>query len=181
MLVCIFSGYVQLHKANYVQKSSYPVIFRPAYAFIITHVFSLIATRECLRSEPAASIPLVSVSPSLDAIPLATRLSHNLGRALDLLERDGRIVGTAEPVEAPVTTGLEVLGETVALAAAADAAVPLAPSVGRGTVLVGARVEHADTATGHLWKEGLEKELERLSYEFRDWPLILKPDGIYSI
>lgn len=88
--------------------------------------------------------------PSAHLTPLAPRLLDQLGGAADLLERDGRVVGAAEPVEAPLAAGLEGVGEAVAVGARVDAAVAVAPAVGGGAPLVGAAVEDADAAAGHL-------------------------------
>lgn len=71
------------------------------------------------------------------------------GRAGDLLEVDGRVVGVLEPVEAPVAAGAQGGGHVgrVALGAAADAAVLLARE---GLPVLGAAaVEEADAAAGH--------------------------------
>lgn len=83
-------------------------------------------------------------------VPLAARLLHELGRAGHLLEVHGRVVGAAEPVEAPEAAGLEGLGEALALVAGGDAAILLAPALRGGSPLAGAAVEEADAAAGHL-------------------------------
>jgi len=73
----------------------------------------------------------------------ARLLGDGLG-AGHLLEGDVWIVGALEPVKAPVAAGFEVVGEAVAIAARVDAAVPVAPTVGRGAELVAAGIEDAD-------------------------------------
>lgn len=72
------------------------------------------------------------------AVASAAGLGRDGRRAGDLLEVDVRVVGALEPVEAPVAPGLERLGEVVAVGARTDAAVAVAPAVGRSSVLAGA-------------------------------------------
>ena len=73
----------------------------------------------------------------------AAGLCREGGRAGNLLERDARVVGAPEPVEAPVAARLERGRKLVAVGARRDTAVALAPAVGRRAVLVRAGVELA--------------------------------------
>lgn len=76
----------------------------------------------------------------------STDVEESLG-ALDLLKGEVRVVGVLEPVESPVATVLEKLGEAITLASRGDTAV-LGTAEGLAE-LRGAAVEDTDTTAGH--------------------------------
>jgi hypothetical protein len=85
----------------------------------------------------------------------AARLLRDGLGAGNLLERDARVVGSLEPVEAPVASSLDLGWETVAIASGVDAAVSVAPAVRRGSVLVRACVELSVSTSTRTTAEGL--------------------------
>ena len=115
-------------------------------------------TKPSLSLPPLRSVSRHGARPSrrlVDNVVLAgaTALGRDGSRAGDLLESHGRVVGAAEPVEAPVAARLQRLREAVAVGPRMDAAVPVAPAVRGRAVLVGAGVELAYAATGDLLSE----------------------------
>lgn len=68
----------------------------------------------------------------------------------DLLECDAWVVGTAEPVEAPIAARLQRLGERIARAARGHPAVLLAPALGGRPVLVRAGIKETYATTWDL-------------------------------
>ncbi len=81
-------------------------------------------------------------------LPNATSLIGQCLGASNLLEGNTRVIRVLEPIEPPITSGLELRRETIALRARRDTAVLLAPAIGRSTELRCARVEEAYAATG---------------------------------
>lgn len=79
--------------------------------------------------------------------PPAARAGNELGRALDLLEGEVRVVGVLEPIEAPVASGLETGRERGAFAPGADATVL---STGQTAELPGATVKETDTTARNV-------------------------------
>ncbi len=78
-----------------------------------------------------------------------------------MLSRVDRAKGDV-PVEAPVAARLERSGEAVALALGVDAAVPVAPAVGGGTVLLGAGCAGVSVVLG--WKMVGERGVKGKAY-----------------
>jgi len=82
------------------------------------------------------------ISPRSFLRPLAAGFGCQLGRARHGLERDGRVVGPLEPVEAPLAAGLESRREGVAVRPAVDTSVPITPAC-RGVMRVSAPPDRA--------------------------------------
>jgi hypothetical protein len=79
-----------------------------------------------------------------------SRPGCQLAWAGDLPEGDAGVVGTLEPVEAPVTARLELVRERVASGTGRHATVLGAPAVCRRSPFAGAAVVDADATTGDL-------------------------------
>lgn len=93
-------------------------------------------------------IALVSREARVVVALAAADVGESLG-ALDLLKGEVGVVGVLEPVETPVATVLEKLGELVAVASGRDTTV-LSTAEAAAAELGGAAVEDTDTTTGHL-------------------------------
>ncbi len=123
----------------------------PRQPFPVVRDGSLWQQRPASRPAPFPC-PLCS-SPA--SVPLAARLGRQLARAGHLLEGDARVVGAAEPVEAPVAAGLERGREVLAVGLGVHAAIPVTPAVGRRAILLCARIVDADAAARDLSSQGL--------------------------
>lgn len=93
-------------------------------------------------------VALVSREARVVVADAAADVGESLG-ALDLLKGEVRVVGVLEPVETPVATVLEELGELVAVASGRDTTV-LSTAEAAAAELGGAAIEDTDTTTGHL-------------------------------
>jgi hypothetical protein len=82
-------------------------------------------------------------------VPNTSAPLSQLARARYCLEADTGIVCVLEPVESPIAASLQLLREAVALRAARNAAVLLAPALRGRTVLSGASVVDTDAASGN--------------------------------
>lgn len=77
-------------------------------------------------------------------------LLHDLRRTFHAIELHRRVIRILEPIETPVATRLQLLGQFRAFGFRADPAVSLAPTIVRCTPLAGASVENAHTAARDL-------------------------------
>lgn len=93
-------------------------------------------------------VALVSREARVVVADAAADVGESLG-ALDLLKGEVGVVGVLEPVETPVATVLEKLGELVAVASGRDTTV-LSTAEAAAAELGRATVEDTDTTTGHL-------------------------------
>ena len=92
---------------------------------------------------PYPSSRLSSLAGSL-VVPLAARDGSELTGARNLLEGDSWVICVLEPIKAPLATGLEVLGEGLALVTRRDAAVLCSRQT---TELRAASIEQTDAAS----------------------------------
>lgn len=79
----------------------------------------------------------------------AMSLVSNRTGACNFLKRNIWVVRTLEPVESPVTSGLQLLGETITCGARRDTAVLLTPAVSWRTPLARACIVDSDAAAWH--------------------------------